>query len=119
MLDCTCQDRGQADPNGHLSASRGRRTKTSGEQPGTRGVRHVGTEPVLQAPDRPPAPHPHPGHQRPQTPWARRVPPRLRLRMELTEVDLFLIVHVHLRQPDEHAGQDAEELQVRAGLPNL
>lgn len=38
---------------------------------------------------------------------------------ELTDVDLFLIVNIHFRQPNEHSGQNAEELQVGARLPDL
>lgn len=45
--------------------------------------------------------------------------PRPTSRRQLTRVDLPLVVNVHLRQPDEHPGQDAEELQVGARLPDL
>ena len=38
---------------------------------------------------------------------------------ELTDVDLFLIVNIHFRQPNEHSGQNAEELQVGTRLPDL
>lgn len=38
---------------------------------------------------------------------------------ELTRVDLPLIIHVHLQEPDEHAEEDPQELQVGAGLPHL
>ena len=43
----------------------------------------------------------------------------LKLKLGLTFVQLLFIIHVHLQQSDEHAGQDAQELQVGACLPHL
>lgn len=48
--------------------------------------------------------------------WPRRGPsPGL----ELTRVDLSLVVHVHLQESDEHAEEDSEELQIGASLSYL
>lgn len=38
---------------------------------------------------------------------------------ELTGVDLCLVVHVYLQEPDKHAEEDPQELQVGASLPHL
>lgn len=38
---------------------------------------------------------------------------------ETFSVVLFLIIHIHLQQPDEHPKQEAEELQVGASFPHL
>lgn len=47
------------------------------------------------------------------------IPVRRVINRELTDVDLFLIVNIHFRQPNEHSGQNAEELQVGTRLPDL
>lgn len=38
---------------------------------------------------------------------------------ERTCVDLALVIHVHLQEPDEHAEEDPKELQIGARLPHL
>lgn len=47
------------------------------------------------------------------------IPSPMVINRELTDVDLFLIINIHFRQPNEHSGQNAEELQVGACLPDL
>lgn len=37
----------------------------------------------------------------------------------LTAVDVFLIVDIHLHEPDQHAGQDTQEVQVSPRLTHL
>lgn len=34
-------------------------------------------------------------------------------------IDLFFVVNIHFCQPNQHPGQDTEELQVGTCLPNL
>lgn len=55
----------------------------------------------------------------PENPTKEDSKPRRRQRVKLTTIDLLFVVNVHLREPDEHPGQDAEELQVGACLPDL
>lgn len=38
---------------------------------------------------------------------------------DLTCVDLALIIHIHLQEPDEHAEEDPKELQIGACLSHL
>lgn len=38
---------------------------------------------------------------------------------QLTGIDLFFVVNIHFCQPNQHPGQDTEELQVGTCLPNL
>lgn len=37
----------------------------------------------------------------------------------LTVVDVFFIVDIHLHQPDQHPGQNTQEVQVRSCLTHL
>lgn len=37
----------------------------------------------------------------------------------LTFFQLFFIIHIHLQQADQHAEQNAQKLQIRAGFSHL